>query len=105
MGEMSPAMTSRPLAFLRMAFTTSLTPRLICLRWAAFFASFSTCSEHAVGGGGWGDEGLPCASVDKAAGAACRAWRTPRAVCRTASPSLGPLQVLLMSARFIPSLK
>ena len=37
---------AHPLVFFRRALTTSLTPRFICLRLAAFLASFSTCSAH-----------------------------------------------------------
>ena len=37
---------AHPLVFFRRALTTSFTPRFICLRLAAFFASFSTCSVH-----------------------------------------------------------
>ncbi len=37
---------AHPLVFFRSALTTSFTPRFICLRLAAFLASFSTCSAH-----------------------------------------------------------
>ena len=38
-GEMSPAMITSPVAPLRMALTTSLTPRRRALAWEAFFTS------------------------------------------------------------------
>ena len=64
------AAATHPLTFLRIALITSFTPRFICFRLAAFFASLSTCGGEegtersgaaqrvSGGGGGRGGRGI-----------------------------------------------